>query len=132
MKCSCNFFTIKIINNISPWNCIFNFINDKTFFRPIWCASFCKDIFVLRNSYMIPNNISATTDFSLLCIEYISTSLSFKRIIVKFTSFVNPYFVWFSIRFFQYFLKSISNCNTFFIFYRNNPCIFTKQINCTQ
>ena len=54
-KCSNNFSTIKIINNICPWNCIFNFINNKSFFRPIWYVSFCENIFLLRNSYMIPN-----------------------------------------------------------------------------
>ena len=55
IKTSNNFFTIKIINYICPWNCIFNFFNYKNFFRPIWCVSFSKNIFVLRNSYMITN-----------------------------------------------------------------------------
>ena len=43
-------------------------------------------------------NFSATTDFPSLCIKYISISLSlfFHRTIVKFASFVNPYFVWFT------------------------------------
>ena len=55
IKCSNNFFTIEIINNICPWNCIFNFTNNKNFFRPIWCISFSKNIFVFRNSYVITN-----------------------------------------------------------------------------
>ena len=56
IKCSNNFFTIKIINNICPWNCIFNFTNNKNFFRPVWCVSFSKNIFVFWNSYIIANN----------------------------------------------------------------------------
>ena len=55
IKCSNNFFTIKIINNICPWNCIFNFTNNKNFFRPIWHVSFSKNIFIFRNSYVIIN-----------------------------------------------------------------------------
>ena len=34
----------------------FYFTNNKNFFRPVWwCASFSKNIFVFRNSYMISN-----------------------------------------------------------------------------
>ena len=36
VQCSNNFFSIKIINNISIWHSIFNFFNHKNFFRPIW------------------------------------------------------------------------------------------------
>ena len=45
-------------------------------------------------------NLSATTDFPSLCVEYISISLSFnhfsKIIVVKSATFMNPYFVWFA------------------------------------
>ena len=52
----CNyFFMIEIINNICPWNYIFNFINNKNFFRLVWCVSFSKNIFAFRNSYIIAN-----------------------------------------------------------------------------
>ena len=200
IKCSNNFFTIKIINNICPSNCIFNFTTNKKFFRPVWCVSFIKNIFVFWNSYVIINfkfrifiinfflwidlciifyinrfhlncsmiciiisptmssnlsiytffdievmylqmlvfnvlrNLWAKTDFPLLCIEYVSISLSFDLFLkeVLQNSFVNPYFVWFSIRFFQYLLKSINNTNNFFFFQRNNPSIFTKNIKNTQ
>ena len=50
-----NFFTIKIINKISPWNCFFNFFNYKNFFWTIRNISFCKNIFILRNSNIITN-----------------------------------------------------------------------------
>ena len=53
IKCFNDIFTIEIINNICPCNCIFNFFNYKKFFRPIWCVSFSKNIFVIRNSYMM-------------------------------------------------------------------------------
>ena len=55
IKCSSNFFSIEIINNICTWNCIFNFNNNKNFFRPVWCIPFSKNIFVFRNSYVIAN-----------------------------------------------------------------------------
>ena len=55
IKCSNNFFAIEIINSICPWNCVFNFFYYKTFFRPVWCVSFSKNIFVFRNSYIIAN-----------------------------------------------------------------------------
>ena len=55
IKCSNNFFTIEIINNICSWNSIFYFTNNKTFFRPVWCVSFSKNVFVFWNSYMITN-----------------------------------------------------------------------------
>ena len=46
IKCPNNFFTIKIFNNICPWNCILNFFDYKTFFRPIWSMLLCKNGFV--------------------------------------------------------------------------------------
>ena len=52
----------------------------------------------------------------------------FKRFIIKFTTLINPYFIWFS-SFWNYYLKCINYTSSFFIFYRNNPCIFTKQLN---
>ena len=78
-------------------------------------------------------NLSATTDFPSLCAEYISVSffltmLRFHRAIVKFTANIKPYFVWFSIRFFKNFLKSVGNCNIFFIF-QKYPCIFATNVN---
>ena len=55
LKRSNKFFTIKIINNISPWNCIFNFFNYKSLFWPISGISFSKNVFVFWNFYMITN-----------------------------------------------------------------------------
>ena len=55
IKCSNNFFIIEVINSIFPWNCIFNFTNNKNILRPIWCISFRKNIFLCRNSYEITN-----------------------------------------------------------------------------
>ena len=40
-------------------------------------------------------------------------------------------FAWIVIRFIYYFLKDISNCNTFSIFSKYNPRIFTVSINST-
>ena len=37
----------------SPWNCIFNFANNKNFFWPIRSISSSKNVFVFRNSYTI-------------------------------------------------------------------------------
>ena len=53
IKCSNNIFTIEIINNIRPRNCILNFTNNKNLFRRVQCVSFTENIFVFRNSYMI-------------------------------------------------------------------------------
>ena len=44
-KRSNNFIAFKITNNISPRNSIFNFCNNKDFFRPIWNIAFCKNGF---------------------------------------------------------------------------------------
>ena len=63
IKCSNNFLTIEIINNICPRNCIFNFFNYKNFFRPIWCVSFSKNIFVFGNSYILNLGSSSLTSF---------------------------------------------------------------------
>ena len=46
------------------------------------------------------NNPSATTDFLSLNVEYISViyfQKIFKRLIVEFTTLINPYFIWFSL-----------------------------------
>ena len=40
---------------------------------------------------------------------------SLKRIIVKFTTLINPYFIWFAY-FWDYLLKSINNSNSSFVF----------------
>ena len=55
IKCSNDFFTITIINNISPWDCILNFFNHKNSFRPIWSIALSKNFFVFRYSQMITN-----------------------------------------------------------------------------
>ena len=54
-KGSNSFFTIKITNNICPWNNIFNFLNYKNFFRRIWSVCFSKNVFVLLYPDMITN-----------------------------------------------------------------------------
>ena len=52
IKRSINFFTIKIINNVWPWNGIFDFTNYKNF-RPTRSIPFSKNVFALWNSYSI-------------------------------------------------------------------------------
>ena len=37
---------VKITNKISPRGCIFNFFNDKNFFRPIWRVAFSENDFI--------------------------------------------------------------------------------------
>ena len=44
-KCSNNFFSVKIMNNICPQHSYFNFFNYKNFLRPIWGVTFSKKIF---------------------------------------------------------------------------------------
>ena len=46
IKTSSNFLTIQITNSINPTNCIFNFINNNTFFWSIWSISFSKNVFL--------------------------------------------------------------------------------------
>ena len=48
-----------------PWNCIFNFFNYKNLFRPVWCVSFSKNIFVFINYNTITN-----FEFRLLVITF--------------------------------------------------------------
>ena len=48
-------FTIKAINDIHPWYCIFHFFNNKNFFWPVWSVTLCQNIFVLWYSYMMTN-----------------------------------------------------------------------------
>ena len=49
------FFSFKMTNNICPRNSVFNFFNDKNFFRPIWNIAFCKNVSVFRYSNYITN-----------------------------------------------------------------------------
>ena len=75
-------------------------------------------------------NLSATIDFPSLLIEYISISLSFNHDLTKLWSNSLPLpahiFFGFPLDFFKIFSLN------FFIFQRNNPSIFTKNINDTQ
>ena len=48
-----------------PWNCIFNFFNYKNLFRPVWCVSFSKNIFIFINYNTITN-----FEFRLLVITF--------------------------------------------------------------
>ena len=50
-KCSNNFFSVKIINNICPQHSYFNFFNYKNFWRPIWGVTFSK-----KNFFWYSNN----------------------------------------------------------------------------
>ena len=77
-------------------------------------------IYLWISFFMVLINFLGTTNFPSLCIDYIS--------IVKLTAFICPCFVWVAIWFFSIFLKSISNCNTYFIFQTNNACVFTGNI----
>ena len=60
---------------------------------------------------------------------YLLTIMSF---ILKFTTLIYPYFVWFTIIIFHNFLKCSSNSCTIFTFDWNNPCIITKTRNNTM
>ena len=53
VKCSNNFFSIKIINNICPWHTSFVFFNHKNFFRLIWIITFYRSIFIFLYSNII-------------------------------------------------------------------------------
>ena len=79
-------------------------------------------------------NLWATTDFPLLCVEYICMAFScmISLIYNKIYCFYLPVFclVYDEIHL-RLFLKSISKCNKFFIFQRNNPCVFIENINNT-
>ena len=55
IKRSNNFFTFKFTNNICPRHSVFSFFNQKNFFRPIWRANFCKNVFIFQYPYMITN-----------------------------------------------------------------------------
>ena len=44
VKCSNNFFTFKITDNLALKYSIFNF-DSKTFLKPIWSVTYCKNIF---------------------------------------------------------------------------------------
>ena len=77
-------------------------------------------IYLWISFFMVLINFLGTTNFPSLCIDYIS--------IAKLTAFICPCFVWVAIWFFSIFLKSISNCNTYFIFQTNNACVFTGNI----
>ena len=55
VKSSNNFFSIKIINNICQRHNVFNFLNQKHFFWPIWNVTFCKNIFTFWYSNKITN-----------------------------------------------------------------------------
>ena len=56
VKRSNNFFSFKITDKICARNSVFNFFNQKKFFRRIWYTPFCKNVFMFWHS----NNI---TDF---------------------------------------------------------------------
>ena len=52
VKCSHNFFTFEIANDICPRN---KNLTSVIFFRPIWNETFCKTVFMLWYPYMIAN-----------------------------------------------------------------------------
>ena len=53
VKDSNNFYTIKILYEICPRHCIFNFFNSKSLFRPIWNVTFRKNVFIFLYSLII-------------------------------------------------------------------------------
>ena len=55
IKCSNNFFTLRSLITYVHGTVFLTLLITKTFFRPIWCVSFSKNIFVFRNSYIITN-----------------------------------------------------------------------------
>ena len=68
IKCRNRFFSVKITNNICPRNSIINFFNIKNFFRSIWNLTFCKNVFMFWNFYMV-TNIKFRIFFIVLVIE---------------------------------------------------------------
>ena len=75
-------------------------------------------------------NLSETTDFPLH-FYIIILQQWFHWYNVKLTLFFYPYFVRFAAWLIQNLLVSINNCDAFFVFQMNNPCIFTININNT-
>ena len=57
IKRSNNFFSIKVLYYICLRHNIFNFFNHKTFFRPMWGRTFCKNISIFQYSYIVTNYI---------------------------------------------------------------------------
>ena len=84
-----------------------------------------KNLVFHRPNESLSNNILSFTvcwiHFNVIYFQKI-----FKRIIIKFTTLVNPYFIWFS-SFWDYFLKCVNNTNSFFVFYRNKPRILLNK-----
>ena len=107
IKCSKNFFTIKITNNKCPQSSVFNFFNYKIFFKPIGIISFSKNAFIFLLSNMITNfefRIFITNFFTKINICIILTSTCFILIVLcyvllhSFTiwfSLINPFFICF-------------------------------------
>ena len=73
-------------------------------------------------------NLSGTTDFSLLCVEYISMLLFFKNDFIDLLQNFLPLSTHTS---FGLQLDSFKIFKLKIIFQRNNPCVFTENVNNT-
>ena len=100
-------------------------LSAKTFF---WYWSYFFEKFIFQVLW----NYSPGTDFPSFWVECISLSLSCIMISLIYCKMhclylPMPYFV--CVLMHLKFLKSIDNCNTFFIFRKKDPCIFTINMN---
>ena len=91
IKCSHNFFTFEIANDICPRN---KTLISVISFRPIWNVTFCKNVFTLWYPYMI-TNFELRIFFVILPIEInICPSLYINRLhfgcaIISIIEFIN-------------------------------------------
>ena len=84
--------------------------------------------FLIDKIFKVLTNLPATIDLPSLQVKYIKISLSFlHRIIVKFSTWINPWFIWFTFRFVHCFNKTMKNCFSYvivqrfiFLFYLSN------------
>ena len=114
-------------------NCFIVFISNIV--KHIKINIFWNSCYVVKNLVFQRSNKSFSKNSVSFILCWVHFSVIYfqkplKTIIVTSTTLINPYFFWFV--FWDYFLKCINNTNSSFLFQRNKPCIFTKNINCTQ
>ena len=100
IKCFNKFFNLEATNKICTWYSSFYFFNYRALFRPIWSATFCKNIFIFWFFCMI-TNFKLRMFVIMLNIGYKSLSNSkcssflyrvhFLHKLVSWSQNVNPY-----------------------------------------
>ena len=73
---------------------------------------------------VVPRNIRETSSMNLFQKRIAQTDHDFIDLLQNFATFIHPYFVWLEFSLSENFLKSISSCNTFLVFQRNNSYMF--------